>query len=106
RRHLRRADPRHVRPGAATATSGVQGGAGLEGPREESLPEVAGRSEVLNVPTYRIVTLGCKLNQADSAALEARLRSLGLRRAPVDEAGASGADLVVLNTCTVTANAD
>jgi len=58
------------------------------------------------VPTYRIVTLGCKLNQADSAALEARLRSLGLRRAPPDEAGASGADLVVLNTCTVTANAD
>src|SRR5438128_8304441 len=26
----------------------------------------------LRVPTYRIVTLGCKLNQADSSALEAR----------------------------------
>src|SRR4029077_7404984 len=106
RRHLRRADPRHVRPGAATATSGVQGGAGLEGPREESLPEIAGSAQVLNVPTYRIVTLGCKLNQADSAALEARLRLLGLRRAPMEDGPAEGADVVILNTCTVTAHAD
>ncbi len=58
------------------------------------------------MPTYRIVTLGCKLNQADSAALEARLRLLGLRRAPADEDAAKGADVVILNTCTVTANAD
>jgi len=68
------------------------------------------------VPTYRIVTLGCKLNQADSSALEARLRALGLSRAadePTagdlagDPAPAGGpADLVVLNTCTVTGNAD
>jgi threonylcarbamoyladenosine tRNA methylthiotransferase MtaB len=62
------------------------------------------------MPTYRIVTLGCKLNQADSAALESRLRHLGLERAP----GAAvhgfrpgaAADLVILNTCTVTSNAD
>jgi len=58
------------------------------------------------VPTYRIVTLGCKLNQADSAALEARLRLLGLRRAPAEEGPAAGADVVILNTCTVTAHAD
>jgi len=58
------------------------------------------------VPTYRIVTLGCKLNQADSAALETRLRVLGFRRAPRDQDDAAGADLVILNTCTVTANAD
>jgi threonylcarbamoyladenosine tRNA methylthiotransferase MtaB len=54
------------------------------------------------VPTFRIVTLGCKLNQADSGALEARLRGLGLRR--LSESGE--ADIVVLNTCTVTAGAD
>ncbi len=53
--------------------------------------------------TFRIVTLGCKLNQADSSALEARLVLLGLRRAP---SGSTPADLVVLNTCTVTGNAD
>jgi len=83
------------------------------------------------VPTFRIITLGCKLNQADSSAVEARLRALGLSRhaeprsafsggggeaeigcvgtdGPGCEAGASsrGADLVILNTCTVTAGAD
>jgi len=62
------------------------------------------------VPTYRLVTLGCKLNQADSGEMEARLRALGLTPAP-DRSGADGvagvhADLVVLNTCTVTARAD
>jgi threonylcarbamoyladenosine tRNA methylthiotransferase MtaB len=71
------------------------------------------------MPTYRIQTLGCKLNQADSTALEARLVALGLRRAPgpgevgaaVDAVSrrrgdAAPADLVILNTCTVTAGAD
>ena len=55
------------------------------------------------MPTYRILTLGCKLNQADSAIVESRLRALGLARAPAD---AAGADVVVLNTCTVTGFAD
>ena len=58
------------------------------------------------MPTYRIATLGCKLNQADSAALEARLRLLGLRRISDDGGAPAGADVVILNTCTVTANAD
>jgi len=53
-------------------------------------------------PTYRFVTLGCKLNQADSAGIESRLRALGMTRAGEDAA----ADLVVLNTCTVTHLAD
>jgi threonylcarbamoyladenosine tRNA methylthiotransferase MtaB len=57
------------------------------------------------MPTYSIVTLGCKLNQAESAALEARLRGLGLQRAPAG-AGGTAADVVVLNTCTVTGFAD
>ncbi len=52
------------------------------------------------MPTFRIVTLGCKLNQADSAALEAALRRAGLTPAATD------ADLYVLNTCTVTGAAD
>src|SRR5262245_64872949 len=40
-------------------------------------------------------------------ALEARLRLLGLRRLPSDgDAARTGADVVILNTCTVTANAD
>ncbi len=60
------------------------------------------------MPTYRVVTLGCKLNQADSAALEGRLRLMGFERAAggADGGPESGADLVIVNTCTVTANAD
>lgn len=59
------------------------------------------------MPTYRIVTLGCKLNQADSSALEAGLRALGLSRAAQGDGGRErGADLVILNTCTVTSGAD
>ncbi|PYT16791.1 MAG: hypothetical protein DMF51_03820 [Acidobacteria bacterium] len=60
------------------------------------------------MPTYRIVTLGCKLNQADSAALEGRLRLMGFKRAVEvgDETTEDAADVVIVNTCTVTANAD
>jgi threonylcarbamoyladenosine tRNA methylthiotransferase MtaB len=59
------------------------------------------------MPTYRVVTLGCKLNQADSSAIETALRSAGLRPAPAGALPAGGAaDLVILNTCTVTVNAD
>ncbi len=57
------------------------------------------------MPQYRIVTLGCKLNQAESSDLEAGLRALGLARA-TGPAGAGGADIVILNTCTVTGHAD
>jgi len=75
---------------------------------------IGGERRARGAPTYRIVTLGCKLNQADSSALEARLRRLGMRRAPeaptpgaVDQSGReAGADLVLLNTCTVTGGAD
>ena len=62
------------------------------------------------MPTYRVVTLGCKLNQADSGGMEQRLRGLGLTPAAdpaaAGEAEAGQADLVILNTCTVTARAD
>ena len=52
-----------------------------------------------------MATLGCKLNQADSAALEARLRLMGFERAAGGGGVAPelGADLVIVNTCTVTA---
>ncbi len=50
---------------------------------------------------YAIATFGCRVNQADSLQLEMRLRARGGTRAPLDEA-----DLVVVNTCSVTATAD
>ncbi|WP_298035874.1 tRNA (N(6)-L-threonylcarbamoyladenosine(37)-C(2))-methylthiotransferase MtaB [uncultured Desulfuromonas sp.] len=52
--------------------------------------------------TVSIATLGCKTNQFESAALEERLRSSGYRIVPFEE----GADLVLVNTCTVTAATD
>lgn len=51
--------------------------------------------------TYAISTMGCKANLTDSQALEARLRSLGGAAADGEKA-----DLFLLNTCTVTDQAD
>ena len=51
---------------------------------------------------YFVKTFGCRASQADGAALEAGLAGRGL--AAVSHV--SDADLVVLNTCTVTATAD
>lgn len=50
---------------------------------------------------YAIVTFGCRVNQADSFAIEERLLGIGGTNAPPDEA-----DVVIVNTCSVTGNAD
>ena len=50
---------------------------------------------------YSIVTFGCRVNQADSFVIEEELR----RRGGVDTAP-EDADLVVVNSCSVTATAD
>ena len=49
-----------------------------------------------------IVTLGCKTNQFESAAMSEQLQQAGYQQVPFD----AGADLVVVNTCTVTAATD
>ncbi len=51
---------------------------------------------------YLVKTFGCRASQADGAALEAGLAGRGLTAA----SEVADADLVVLNTCTVTATAD
>ena len=51
---------------------------------------------------FLVKNFGCRASQADGAAIEAGLAAKGL--APTTEV--AGADLVVLNTCTVTATAD
>jgi threonylcarbamoyladenosine tRNA methylthiotransferase MtaB len=53
------------------------------------------------VEKFFVQNFGCRATQADGAALESLLAAKGLERG--DRAGA---DLVVLNTCTVTASAD
>jgi len=50
---------------------------------------------------YCIVTFGCRVNQADSLAIEGELRARGGEAAAVEDA-----DVVVVNTCSVTASAD
>ncbi len=51
---------------------------------------------------FAIATLGCKVNQYDSAMIEARLGALGMERAEFDQP----ADVYIVNTCTVTDRAD
>ena len=50
---------------------------------------------------YSIVTFGCRVNQADSLRLEEDLRGLGGIETPSRDA-----DMVIVNTCSVTASAD
>ena len=50
---------------------------------------------------FAIVTFGCRVNQADSLRIEEDLRARGNEEAP-----ARDADLVIVNTCSVTATAD
>jgi threonylcarbamoyladenosine tRNA methylthiotransferase MtaB len=55
-----------------------------------------------SVATYHVENFGCRATQADGAALERQLAGCGMARA----ASAARADVVVLNTCTVTHSAD
>ena len=52
--------------------------------------------------TFHVENFGCRATQADGATLETLLKSQGLQNAPTRNA----AELVILNTCTVTAAAD
>ena len=50
---------------------------------------------------YAVVTFGCRVNQADSLAVESALTSAGAEAVSADRA-----DVVLVNTCSVTASAD
>ena len=50
---------------------------------------------------YAVVTFGCRVNQADSLGFEEELLAAGATATSTEEA-----DLVVINTCSVTATAD
>jgi len=49
-----------------------------------------------------IITLGCKVNQAESAAIEGEFRNLGFSIVGLSESP----DYCIINTCTVTAKSD
>jgi threonylcarbamoyladenosine tRNA methylthiotransferase MtaB len=50
---------------------------------------------------YAVVTFGCRVNQADSLCIEEQLCAAGAEAVSSDQA-----DLVIVNTCSVTASAD
>ena len=61
-----------------------------------------GASLAIAMSTFFIEQFGCRATQADGAAIERQLREQGFSLAP----SSISADVVVLNTCTVTAAAD
>ena len=63
-------------------------------------PEDGGGAEAMSF-RYAIVTFGCRVNQADSLAAEESLLANGGIPSPTAEA-----DLIIVNTCSVTAAAD
>src|SRR5882762_9731857 len=68
-------------------------------------PDVLGagvRCYYITVASFYVQNFGCRATQADGAAIERQFEERGLERAsaPAD------AEIVVLNTCTVTAAAD
>src|SRR5882724_11806525 len=56
----------------------------------------------IGVSSFYVENFGCRATQADGAAIEQQFRAQGMDRA----SQAADAELVVLNTCTVTASAD
>jgi threonylcarbamoyladenosine tRNA methylthiotransferase MtaB len=53
------------------------------------------------VKKYAVITFGCRVNQADSLGFEEQLQARGLEAADTE-----AADLVIVNTCSVTSSAD
>jgi threonylcarbamoyladenosine tRNA methylthiotransferase MtaB len=51
---------------------------------------------------FHVITFGCKVNQCDTAGMTEKLKTEGWRAAPPDAVP----NLVLVNTCTVTARAD
>lgn len=60
------------------------------------------KSNFLELKTFNIVTLGCKVNNYESNVIQNDLLSYGLIKVPFDEP----ADLSIINTCSVTNTAD
>jgi threonylcarbamoyladenosine tRNA methylthiotransferase MtaB len=58
-------------------------------------------SRVSNAMKYSVITFGCRVNQADSLAIEDELRARGATASAPGEA-----DMVIVNSCSVTASAD
>ena len=56
--------------------------------------------------TYKLETMGCQMNMADSERIEGQLQSLGIRPLRPDEEDRMKPDVVVLNTCSIREHAE
>jgi len=56
--------------------------------------------------TYKIESMGCQMNLADSERMEGQLQSLGLRPISPEEETSKHPDLVLLNTCSIRDHAE
>lgn len=56
--------------------------------------------------TYKLETMGCQMNMADSERIEGQLQSLGIRPLQPDEEKTIKPDVVVLNTCSIRDHAE
>jgi hypothetical protein len=56
--------------------------------------------------TYKIETMGCQMNVADSERIEGQLQSLGIRPLDTDKESDKYPDVVVLNTCSIREHAE
>src|ERR1035441_7619989 len=71
-------------------------------PGDASAPGSRGMHAGRRMATFFIEQFGCRATQADAATIERQLRDRGYSTS----ADASCADVVVVNTCTVTGSAD
>lgn len=56
--------------------------------------------------TYKLETMGCQMNLADSERIEGQLQSLGIRPLDVEKESNKAPDVVVLNTCSIREHAE
>jgi len=56
--------------------------------------------------TYKLETMGCQMNKADSERIEGQLQSLGIRPIMPEEEDKVKPDVVVLNTCSIREHAE
>src|SRR3954469_704535 len=70
------------------------------GPTSDERP-FSRKADRIRTVKYSVITFGCRVNQSDSLGFEEQFAAAGAEPAP-----AESADLVVVNTCSVTASAD
>lgn len=56
--------------------------------------------------TYKLETMGCQMNMADSERIEGQLQGMGIRRLDPVEDKEKDPDVVVLNTCSIREHAE